>query len=62
VRCNTQELTTFTSAIIQGEQLGVSISRILQVQSEQMRLKRRQKAEKLAHEAPLKMTSQWCFS
>lgn len=56
VRCNTQELTTFTSAIIQGEQLGVSISRILQVQSEQMRMKRRQKAEKLAHEAPLKMT------
>lgn len=56
MRCNTQELTTFTSAIIQGEQLGVSISRILQVQSEQMRLKRRQKAEKLAHEAPLKMT------
>ncbi len=56
VRCNTQELTTFTSAIIQGEQLGVSISRILVVQSDQMRIKRRQKAEKLAHEAPLKMT------
>ncbi len=56
IRCNTQELTTFTSAIIQGEQLGVSISRILQVQSDQMRVKRRQKAEKLAHEAPLKMT------
>lgn len=56
MRCNTPELTSFTSAIIQGEQLGVSISRILQVQSEQMRIKRRQKAEKLAHEAPLKMT------
>lgn len=56
IRCNTPEITTFTSAIIQGEQLGVSISRILQVQSDQMRIKRRQKAEKLAHEAPLKMT------
>lgn len=56
VRCATPELTSFTSAIIQGEQLGVSISRILQVQSDQMRIKRRQKAEKLAHEAPLKMT------
>lgn len=56
LRCNAPDLTTFTSAIIQGEQLGVSISRILQVQSEQMRVKRRQKAEKLAHEAPLKMT------
>jgi len=50
------EVTTFTSAIIQADQLGVSIARILQIQSEQMRIKRRQKAEKLAHEAPLKMT------
>ncbi|MEK7216201.1 MAG: type II secretion system F family protein, partial [Chloroflexota bacterium] len=55
-RCSVQEITTFTSAIIQGEQLGVSIARILVIQSEQMRMKRRQKAEKLAHEAPLKMT------
>ena len=50
------EVVAFTSAIIQADQLGVSISRILQIQSEQMRIKRRQKAEKLAHEAPLKMT------
>ena len=55
-RAGVQEVTTFTSAIIQGEQLGVSISRILNIQSDQMRIKRRQKAEKLAHEAPLKMT------
>lgn len=55
-RCQVQEITTFTSAIIQGEQLGVSIARILVIQAEQMRLRRRQKAEKLAHEAPLKMT------
>lgn len=56
VRAAVAEVTTFTSAIIQADQLGVSISRILQIQSEQMRIKRRQKAEKLAHEAPLKMT------
>jgi len=55
-RAGVQEVTTFTSAIIQADQLGVSIARILQIQSEQMRIKRRQKAEKLAHEAPLKMT------
>ena len=55
-RAAVPEVTTFTSAIIQADQLGVSIARILQIQSEQMRIKRRQKAEKLAHEAPLKMT------
>lgn len=55
-RAAVQEVATFTSAIIQADQLGVSIARILQIQSEQMRIKRRQKAEKLAHEAPLKMT------
>lgn len=55
-RCSVQEITTFTSAIIQGEQLGVSIARILNIQSEQMRMRRRQKAEKMAHQAPLKMT------
>lgn len=56
LRCNTDEVSTFTSAIIQADQLGVSISRILQIQSQQMRIKRRQKAEKLAAQAPLKMT------
>ncbi|MBI2886157.1 MAG: type II secretion system F family protein [Chloroflexi bacterium] len=55
-RAAVPEVVAFTSAIIQADQLGVSISRILQLQSEQMRIKRRQKAEKLAHEAPLKMT------
>ncbi len=55
-RATIAEVVTFTSAIIQADQLGVSIARILQIQSTQMRVKRRQKAEKLAHEAPIKMT------
>ena len=55
-RAVVSEVTSFTSAIIQADQLGVSIARILQIQSQEMRVKRRQKAEKLAHEAPLKMT------
>ena len=37
------------------EQLGVSISKVLKIQSDQMRMKRRQRAEERAHQAPIKM-------
>ncbi|MCB0176747.1 MAG: type II secretion system F family protein [Anaerolineae bacterium] len=49
------DVTTFVAAIIQAEQLGVSIAKILRVQSEQMRIKRRQRAEAEANKAPIKM-------
>ncbi len=55
-RCNVPDLTSFVAAVIQADQLGVPIARILRVQSEQMRQRRRQRAEKLAREAPIKMT------
>jgi len=48
-------LISFVNAIIQAEQLGVSIAHVLKVQSDQMRTHRRQRAEQLAHEAPVKM-------
>ncbi len=48
-------LTNFIGAIIQAEQLGVSISKVLQVQSEQLRIERRQRAEEQAAKAPIKM-------
>ena len=48
-------LTNFIGAIIQAEQLGVSISKVLQVQSEQLRIERRQRAEEMAAKAPIKM-------
>jgi len=54
-RVGVDELTNFITSIIQAEQLGVSIAQVLRVQSEQMRTKRRQRAEKSAHEAPIKM-------
>ncbi|MBI2865000.1 MAG: type II secretion system F family protein [Chloroflexi bacterium] len=54
-RCDVQDVTSFIAAVIQADQLGVSISRILGIQSEQIRMRRRQRAEKLAHEAPIKM-------
>jgi tight adherence protein C len=54
-RTNVPALTTFVGAIIQAEQLGVSISKVLQVQSEQLRIERRQRAEEAAAKAPIKM-------
>ncbi len=54
-RAEVSELTSFVAAIIQADQLGVSISRVLRIQSEQMRIRRRQRAEELAKQAPIKM-------
>ena len=54
-RTEVQPLTNFISAVIQAEQLGVSISKVLQVQSEQLRIDRRQRAEEMAQKAPIKM-------
>jgi tight adherence protein C len=55
------DVTTFVAAIIQAEQLGVSIAKILRVQSEQMRIKRRQRAEEMANQAPIKMLFPMAF-
>ncbi len=54
-RADVRALRTFIGAIIQAEQLGVSISKVLQVQSEQLRIERRQRAEEQAAKAPIKM-------
>jgi tight adherence protein C len=54
-RTEVQPLSNFIGAIIQAEQLGVSISKVLQVQSEQLRIERRQRAEEMAAKAPIKM-------
>ncbi len=55
-RAGVPDLTTFVTAIIQAEQLGVSMTKVLRIQSEQMRIKRRQRAEEEAHKAPTKMS------
>ena len=54
-RIGGEELTSFVNAIIQAEQLGVGIAQVLRIQSDQMRTRRRQRAEQTAHEAPIKM-------
>lgn len=54
-RVGIAEMTSFVAAIIQSEVLGVSLSKVLRIQSDQMRVKRRQRAEEEAHQAPVKM-------
>ena len=54
-RTDVQELISFVNSVIQAEQLGVSVAQVLKVQSDQMRTRRRQKAEQQAHEAAVKM-------
>ncbi len=54
-RIGLAEMTSFVAAVIQSEQLGVSMAKVLRIQSDQMRMKRRQRAEEEAHKAPIKM-------
>jgi len=54
-RCHVEELTNFVQAIIQSEQLGVGIANVLRIQSEEIRRRRRQRAEEQGQKAPLKM-------
>jgi len=54
-RLQVDDLSSFLTAIIQAEQLGVSIGNVLRVQSDQMRTRKRQRAEEAAMKAPIKM-------
>jgi tight adherence protein C len=54
-RIDLAEMSSFVAAIIQSETLGVSMAKVLRIQAEQMRMRRRQYAEELAHQAPVKM-------
>lgn len=54
-RVRIPQLKTLCSALVQAEELGVSLGTILRIQAEQLRKERFERAEKLAHEAPTKM-------
>jgi tight adherence protein C len=54
-RADAQPITNFIGAIVQAEQLGVPIAKVLQIQSNQLRIERRQRAEEAAAKAPVKM-------
>ena len=54
-RVRQPELTSVMNAIVQSDELGVSIGQVLRIQAEQLRAKRFARAEKLASEAPVKI-------
>jgi tight adherence protein C len=54
-RMDVPDVTSFVAALIQADELGISIAKVLRIQSEQMRIKRRQRAEEKAQKAPVKM-------
>jgi tight adherence protein C len=54
-RSASQEMASFVRAIIQADQLGISLGRILRIQAGDTRLKRQLLAEEKAMKAPIKM-------
>lgn len=54
-RTGVEDLSKFVSAIVQAEQLGVGIVQVLRLQADQLRQRRRQRAEEKAHKAPIKI-------
>ena len=54
-RTDLDELRSFLLAMMQAEAFGVTISRVLRVQADEMRVKRRQRAQERAFAAPVKM-------
>ncbi len=54
-RTEVPEIENFVATIVQADQLGVSIAKVLRTQAEQMRILRRQKAEEAARQATIKL-------
>ncbi len=55
LRARQNDLTSVVTALIQADELGVGIGAILRIQADQMRVRRFQRAEKMANEAPVKL-------
>ncbi len=55
IRVGLSDLRQVVNALVQADELGVSIGSILRIQADQMRQRRFERAERLAHEAPVKM-------
>ena len=55
-RSSVAELRGFAGAMVQADSLGIPIAQVLRVQSNEIRVKRRQRAEEKAQQVPVKMT------
>lgn len=55
LRVAVEDLGIFVAAMIQADQLGIGIAHVLRTQSDELRVKRRQRAEEKARQAPVKM-------
>lgn len=54
-RTGVDEIKSFVLSMVQADQFGVSIGRVLRAQADEMRIKRRQMAQEAAQKAPVKM-------
>ena len=54
-RTKVKDLITLVNAIVQADQMGVSMAQVMRTQADEARLKRRQRAEEKAHQAAVKM-------
>ena len=54
-RTSLSDLKSFCSAMVQADSLGIPIARVLRIQSQEMRVKRRQRAEEKAQQVPVRM-------
>jgi tight adherence protein C len=54
-RIGVQDFRSFVGAVIQADQLGVSLGRVLRIQSDQIRQNRKQQIQQKAMKAPIKM-------
>ncbi len=54
-RTDVEELNAFALAMIQADVFGVSIANVLRTQAQQLRIKRRQRAEQRAQQTPVKI-------
>jgi tight adherence protein C len=55
-RTNVGDVRSFVGAMVQADSFGIPISQVLRVQSSEMRVKRRQRAEEKAQQVPVKIT------
>lgn len=55
-RTNVPDVKTFVSAMVQADTFGIPIAQVLRIQSSEMRVKRRQRAEEKAQQVPVKIT------